>query len=153
MPTQFKIRDVEQAILQVLRGNAAITAANIQVAGLSSKDWDDQGMLIAVPPAALLLYERTTDDGSNDNNRLTYTTYHEFSVFCGAQDLSSVDNERLGCYDVIAKVRAALAGARLTIDGVQTFPLELKGAAAEQFDRNGIWYSVPVISGMISQFA
>ena len=106
------------------------------------------------PPAVLILYEQTTDAPQNDTTRKTYTTVHEFSIFCGAKNLSSVDNERGDCENLVSTVRAALAGQRLPIDfGVnQTAPVELSGVVREQFDTNGVWYSARVRVAAISQF-
>ncbi len=154
MPTQFKVNDVEQALITVLKANSALTALNSQIGALSSNQFDQQGNLIVRPPAVLVLYEQTADVAGNDTTRKTYKTVHEFSIFCGAKNLSSVDNERADCESLVATVRAALAGQRLLVDAgaTQTPPVELNGVRREQFDSNGVWYSAGVLVEAISQF-
>jgi phage gp37-like protein len=154
MPTQFKVNDVEQALITTLKANSALTALKAQIAALSSNQFDQQGNLIVRPPAVLVLYDQTSDVAGNDTTRKTYKTVHEFSIFCGAKNLSSVDNERGDCETLVATVRAALAGQRLAIDAgsTQTPPIELNGVAREQFDTNGVWYSARVLVEAIAQF-
>lgn len=154
MPTQLKLADVEQAIIATLKANTAIAALNAQVQGLSSKHWDEQGNIIVHPPAILVFFEQGQDQQSRDVTALTYESEYEFSLFCGAADLSSADNERNSAYAIIANVRAAIAGQRLSIDNgaMTTFPVRLVGIRAEQFDPNGVWYSQQVRVGQLAQF-
>lgn len=150
MPTQLKITDVEAAIIATL--NAAL--ANTQVQGLSSKDWDEQGNIIVIPPAVLVMFENGDDKTQNDITRLTYDSEYQFLLFCGAADLSSTDSERNSCYALLASVRAALAGKSLPLDSgaSKTYPVALAGIAPEQFDSNGVWFSQRVRIGALAQF-
>jgi phage gp37-like protein len=140
--TQFKLADVEQSLIAELKANAGIVALGAQVQGLSSKDMDEQGNIIITPPAVLVFFEQGQDDVRGDTVRTTYQSDYYFCIFCGAADLSSTDNERLSAYAVVAAVRAAIAGARLDLDGGanKTGPVGLNGITLEQFDSNGAWY-------------
>ncbi|HEY6349607.1 MAG TPA: hypothetical protein VI636_09380 [Candidatus Angelobacter sp.] len=154
MPTQLKPGDVEKAIIAALKANGAISASGAQVQGLSSKNWDEQGNIIVLPPAVLVLLEVGTDQEANDTTRLTYESEYEFSLFCGSADLSSVDNERNSAYALLANVRAAMAGQRLQIDAgaALTFPVKLAGFRPEQFDANGAWCSQQIRVGQLAQY-
>ncbi len=155
MPTQFKIADVEKSLLAALQGNAAITALNAQVQGLSSKHFDDQGNIIVMPPAVLVFFEQGQESANGDMVRTTYKTDYSFCIFCGAADLSSTDNERNSAYALLAAVRAAIAGARLPLDAGanRTGPVGLIGVSPEQFDANGAWYCQRISVPMTAQFS
>jgi phage gp37-like protein len=161
MPTQLKLADVEQGIITVLKANNPLMALHPQVQGLSSKDWDDQGNIIINPPAVLILFDGAQDTPTGDNTRLTYDTAYEFSLICGATDLSSTDNERNSVYALLAAVRAAVAGQRIPVDGntlpvqpgtASSSPVALGGIAMEQFSSNGAWYSQRIRVQKTAQF-
>ena len=154
MATQLKPGDVEKAIIAALKANAAVIASGAQVQGLSSKAWDEQGNIIIVPPAMLVLLDAGVDQPSGDTTRLTYESEYTFSIFCGAADVSSTDNERNSAYALLAICRGAMAGQRLQIDSGAniTFPVRLAGFTPEQFDYNGVWYSQRVAVGAVAQF-
>jgi hypothetical protein len=140
--TQFKLADVEQSLIALLKADAGIVAFKAQVQGISSKQFDAQGNLIVMPPAVLVLFEQGQDVMSGDTVRTTYQSDYYFCLFCGAADLSSTDNERTGAYNLIAAVRAALAGKRLALDNATnlTGPIGLSGITMEQFDDKGVWF-------------
>ncbi|HLJ87757.1 MAG TPA: phage protein Gp37 [Candidatus Angelobacter sp.] len=152
MPTQFKIDDAENGLIAVLRSSPLLPG--VQVDGLSSKDFDEQGNLVAIPPAALVMFDATQDNPSQDPTRKTYQTYHDFLVFVGAQDLRTAQQERSSAQALVDSVRATLAGQRLPLDGgtSQTGPVELAGVSAEQYGKDGTWYSVRVRVQAIAQF-
>jgi phage gp37-like protein len=152
--TQFKIGDVEKALVAKLAADAGIVALKAQVQGLSSKHFDDQGNIIVNPPAVLVFFEQGQEQMSGDTVRTTYQADYSFCLFCGAADLSSTDNERMSAYALVAAVRAAIAGARLQIDaGVNlTGPVGLAGITPEQFDTNGAWYCQRISIPKTAQF-
>ncbi|HLJ89572.1 MAG TPA: phage protein Gp37 [Candidatus Angelobacter sp.] len=150
MPTQFRMDDCESGLIALLK--ASLPEA-VQVSALSSKDFDEQGTLLAVPPAALVMFD-STQDQSRDITRKTYQTYQDWVIFVGSEDLRDVSTERGGAQDLVQKVRAALAGQRIPLDGDSSFsgPIELAGTTAEQFGKDGTWYSVRVRVEAIAQF-
>jgi phage gp37-like protein len=154
MATQFKIADVEQGLIALLQADAGLAALTKQVQGLSSKQWDEQGNILVIPPAVLVFFEGGSDTGSGDTVRMTYDAEYMFAIICGATDLSSTDKERAGAYALLGAVRAALAGQRVQVDGgsSSSFPLKLAGITLEQFDANGAWYTQRVLIGKTAQF-
>jgi Domain of unknown function (DUF1834) len=154
MATQFKIADVEQGLLTLLGANAGIQAITKQVQGLSSKNFDEQGNVLVVPPAVLVFFEGGADTPSGDTVRMTYDAEYSFGIICGAADLSSLDKERSSAYALVAAVRAAVAGQRVQVDGgaSSSFPIKLAGVNLEQFDANGAWYTQRVLVGKTAQF-
>ncbi len=154
MPTQFKVKDVEQALITTLKGNSQLTSLKAQIDALSSKDFDQQGDLIVRSPAVLVFYDQTIDEPRGDTTRKTYLTFHEFAILCGTRNLTSVDSERADCEHLVDTVRAALAGQRLTIDsgGFITPPVELNGVSREQYDAKGTVYAARIKVEAIAQF-
>jgi hypothetical protein len=153
--TQFKIADVEKSLTLLLAADAGIVAFGAQVQALSSKDFDEQGNIIVMPPAVLVFFEGGQDSANGDMVRTAYKSEYSFCIFCGAADLSSTDNERNSAYALIAAVRKAVAGARLPLDLAQnkTGPVGLAGINPEQFDANGAWYSQKISVPMTAQFS
>lgn len=151
--TQFKVADCEQGLIAALSADAGISGARIQVQGLSSKDIDEQGNIIVTPPAVLVLFEQGQDDTTHDTSRLTSEAEYAFCLFCGAVDMSSTDKERVSAYNVIALVRAAIAGKRLQLDaGNLSGPTGLAGITLEQADKNGTWYCQRITVPKTAQF-
>jgi phage gp37-like protein len=152
--TQFKLADVEQSIIATLKADAGIISLGAQVQGLSSKHFDDQGNIIVMPPAVLVFFEQGQDQARGDTVRTTYESDYYFCLFCGAADLTSTDKERIGAYNVVAAVRAAIAGKRLALDaGVSlTGPVGLAGVTPEQFDSEGAWYCQRINVPKTAQF-
>jgi hypothetical protein len=140
--TQFKLADVEQSLIATLKADAGIISLAAQVQGISSKHFDDQGNIIVMPPAVLVFFEQGQDLVSGDTVRTTYQSDYYFCLYCGAADLTSTDKERIGAYNLIASVRAAMAGKRLSLDAGANLsgPVGLAGITLEQFDSNGAWY-------------
>jgi Domain of unknown function (DUF1834) len=152
--TQFKIDDVEKGIIAVLKADAGLVALKVQVQGLSSRHFDEQGNILVTPPAVLVFFNSGTEDSKADTVRTTYQVDYDFFLFCGAADISSTDNERSSAYAVLAATRAAIAGKRLSLDGgnVLSGPVGLAGIAPEQFDANGAWYSQHITVPKTAQF-
>lgn len=152
--TQFKLADVEQSIIATLAADAGIVALKAQVQGLSSKHFDDQGNIIVMPPAVLVFFEQGQDVVSGDTVRTTIQVDYSFCLFCGAADMTSTDKERNSAYAVIAAVRAAIAGKRLSLDAgaVLSGPVGLAGITPEQFDSNGAWYCQRITVPKTAQF-
>jgi hypothetical protein len=152
--TQLKLSDVEKGIIALLQANAPLMALKPQIQGLSSHQWDDQGNIIINPPAVLVLFDAGQDTPTGDTTRLTYDASYEFSLICGATDLSSTDNERNSVYALLAVVRAAIAGQRVSVDGgaASSSPVTLAGITAEQFSPNGAWYAQHIRVGKTAQF-
>ncbi len=154
MATQFKVADVETSLISALQADTGLTALKVQVSALSSKQWDEQGNLLVIPPAVLVLFESAQDTLRGDITRKTYQSAYDFAVFCGAQDMTSPDKERTGCYAIISAVRFALAGIRLPLDAGadKTVPVQLLGVTPEQFGNDGVWYAVRARIEKTAQF-
>jgi hypothetical protein len=149
MSSQLKIEDVDAAL------QAALVAANLgaQVSGISDQNFDNEGNLIIVPPAVLVLFESETLTAQRSNTRLDYTADKQFSILCGARNFAGDQSEKVSAYQLATKVRDALAGLKLLLaDGSKTEPITLLGVQREQFDSNGTWYSVLVSVGGTAQF-
>jgi phage gp37-like protein len=154
LPTQLKIEDVHGALMAALTADAGIVAAQAQVSSITDKTVDAEGNLIVTPPAILPMYSGTQDSERGDTTRTTYKTEHDFLVLCGAQDLSSPDNERISCEKLVSLVRKALAGFRLTLPGpAQTDPIKLNGVEFFQFDTTGTWFGVKIVVSGTAQFS
>jgi hypothetical protein len=143
--SQIKLEDVDAAL------QAALVAANLgaQVSGISTENFDDEGNLILVPPAVLVLFDSEVLSAHRSNTKLDYTSDKQFAILCGARVFSGDKDERNAAYQLVSKVKDALAGLKLTLaDGSKTEPITLVGVNRELFDNNGTWHSVMVrVSG------
>lgn len=153
MSTELRIEDVEAALLTLLQGDAGLQAAGVQVAAITDKTVDAEGNLIVTLPAVLPMYAGSSDIPRGDTTRTTYSTNHEFTIWCGAQDLSSVDSERAACKKLVSLTRHAVAGKRLTLaDSGKTHPIALNGVDFLEFNTDGTWYGAKIVIGGASQF-
>jgi phage gp37-like protein len=151
VPTQLKLEDVEVALVELLKSIFSDGAVTVDV--MSTKDVNENGDVIVSPPAVRIYYEGEQDDGSRDNQKLTYQVTQVWSIWCGDSDLGSLEDERLGALQMVSKAKNGLAGARMKLaDGTKTTPIALSGIAQEQIDPKGVWYSVRIAIGGIAQF-
>jgi hypothetical protein len=150
MPTEFKSADVESALLDVL--GAAMTGVTVEK--LTSASISDDGILTAVPPYVGLLYDGSQDAALRGPARRDYNVDHAWLVLCGAHNLRDKGNsEDTDAKALISRVRAAVAGVRLTLaDGDSTEPIALAGSQLFQFDSNGTWYSQRIVVSDVAQF-
>jgi phage gp37-like protein len=150
MASQLKVDQVEKALITALKG--ALASANVQVQGLTAESFDQDGNLVIVPPAVLVLFSSNTYAAGKDHLKLDYQSDKEFQILCGARDPRS-ENERLGAYDVVNRVLDALAGLKLALDAnTKTEPIFPMRVELFQFTVDGTWYSVHVNVGGIAQF-
>ena len=153
MAREFRIDDAEQALIAALQANAVIGASGINVSGITSESLDDSGALITLPPAILVLYERTIDNAAAHPRRLTYATTHFFQIICGDKNLASAAAERNSAYGLVADVRAAVAGLVLALTGGQsTEPIELLSSEIISMDSKGTWYTQRIAVAASAQF-
>jgi phage gp37-like protein len=149
MPTQLQPEMVENALVGALK--AACNGVNVQ--GLTEKQFDAEGNLIIVPPAALVMFDGETLQPTRDVTLQTYEATQRYLVIVGARDLSGEGAERLSAMSIVSQVRNALAGLTLTLeDGNKTMPIALAGVERFQFDPNGTWYAVLIDVEAVAQF-
>lgn len=150
MNSEFKVEDVEAAILQKLKDD--LPQANVDK--IASNDIDKDGTLIAPVPAVRVLFASMTDEPTRDQRRDIYSTAQIYEVFVGARNLRSKGEEDTDAKKLLSQVRASLAGQVLTLaDGNETEPVGLSGAERFQFDNNGCWYVQRVTVSDLSNFA
>lgn len=148
--SQFKIEEVEAALIALLRQKLE----NVRVAGISGKDLDKEGNLVAPPPAALVLFDTETQDPQRDNQRRTYQTTQVYRILIGTKDMSSVASQRSRAFTIISQVKDVLAGARLALaDGSKSMPMTISTVQLEQIRPEGVWYSLEVSVEAVAQFS
>ena len=152
MATEFKIEDVGAGLKRLLEA-AFSDDSNVVLDMMSVRDVNEKGDLIVVPPAVRIYYEGDGANPKRDNQKLDYDVAQNWSVFCGAVDLSSKATEMCGAQKMVSKAKSALVGARLKLDdGAKTQPITYVGVVPEQADESGAWYSVRIAVGAIAQF-
>src|SRR5574341_420371 len=153
MPTQLKPGEVEAALIAQLLTSLAASAPEVR--GLSSSDIDSEGNIVLrkTQPTVLVYWDGEALSPARDNTRTNYNAGSRFVVLCFDQNLRSTQKEREDAYGLVALVRDALAGQKLTLPGgAKTMPLELVGAEPFQIDNNGSWYAVRVVAPSMAQF-
>lgn len=154
MPTEFHIEDAEASIIAALAADAGVQALKAQVQAFTDQHLDQDGNIVVNAPAILPVYDATVDTQRPDNTCKTYETYHNFAVLCISNDLTSTDAERKSGQQLVAAVRKAMAGARLSLDAgaAKTLPVMLNGVERVQFDNNGVVYAVKIRVPAVAQF-
>lgn len=150
MPTQFKPGDVESALVELLK---AIGGTDVR--GATATDFDTDGNLVTrvVQPTILVHFEIEESDRPRELTRTTYSLTQIFSLFCFQQSLRGTKEEREATYGLVALVRDAVAGARLTLaDGHTTAPTIYMGSRLNQFNEDGTWYEVRCGPNTVAQF-
>jgi hypothetical protein len=114
------------------------------VAALVNKDLDNDGNIApsTIPPAALVAWGDWSFGGGDDNQNVRYASAQQLAVLVGLRNLRSSAEEQTDALKLIVEVANALAGAKLTIEGKATPPIEIVSVEPYQFTANGLWYAV-----------
>lgn len=129
-----RISDIEQALIERVRADAAIQAygqtfETVSVRHITSDEFGNQ-RLIANPPAFLFLLE-SSNLATRDVAATTYAYSLLFRIFCFNLNLRGPVEEKrggpapneIGVYTMLDDLKRVLAGARLAVTGVASEPL------------------------------
>ncbi len=150
-----KLADIENALLEVIRTDAAILVYKTKVETLGDEDVNDKLGLISPSRSFLLLFESSSLAAADKITRQTYDYRLQFRIFMVARSLRSpgaekkggVGESEVGAYKMLDDLKTALAGARLSLagSGLSSNPqVELLGEQLESFGRDGTVMSLQV---------
>lgn len=156
MPTKFNPGDVEAALLAALPDLIQIGGAvALELKGISSEHFDEDGNLVLrkIAPTVLLYFENEQASEPKEITRTTYESLQTWVLLCFQQSLRSTADERAKTYSLVAQVRDAIGGLRLTLPDGRTMPTKYLGCELYQFDKNGTWYAVRAGVNALAQFS
>jgi hypothetical protein len=137
---QFSPDQVWRAIQALLTGTLG---DEINVDCVGEKDYDEQGSLTIVPPAARVLFLEEISEAVESQN-LNYRSKQKFAVLVADADLSSDAQVQRDKSILLARmVKLQLTGARLTLnDGTTSDPVRCLGLEPLRTAEIGLAYVV-----------
>jgi phage gp37-like protein len=144
----MRLSEVEQALVAKVKEKLGYLST---VESISGRGVDEDGMIIAIPPAVLVMLAGETL-GTRDVYAKTYEQRQRFLLIAGAVNLRSPSEEKLaesesnpGVYKILDDMKDALAGARLLLPSGAQQPMVVLGPTElYQFSKEGAWYSLEV---------
>lgn len=114
-----------QSALQALLSSALPT---VNVGSIGDLNTDENGELVFDPPCARTFFAGTDYGETHDNLALAYDeSSHEIDIWCAAENLTSLEAQRLDTLSLVAQVLPAVAGAELALaDGTTTEPVRVR---------------------------
>lgn len=152
--SQFLPGDV-QASLQAL---LTASLGGVNVGSLGDLNTDQNGELVFDPPCARTFFADTDYSETQDNLALTYDdASHTIDIWCAAENLQSLEAQRMDTLSLVAQILPVVAGARLTLpDGSTTEPIRLKSVVGSLQGKQGApvatVYTIKVQVPGIAQF-
>ena len=127
--------DVQSAVQSLLKNELS----GVNVGSIGDLTTDENGELIFDPPCVRTFFSNTRYAGDNDNLALTYDdTSHELQIWCAAENLSSLEAQRMDTLKLVGRVLPLLAGALLQLaDGSQSEPCRLVSLVGSLQGRQG----------------
>ncbi len=152
MPDLARLTETYSALEALLK---KYVPPGVSVQALTDEDFDfDQGLIVAKPPAVLIVLREEAFSAPDDLRAVLYQTSQNFSVLCGAQSLRSSAEERMGALELLSAVCDALAGARITLPSNNyRAQISLVRAALAQLDPRGTWYELQIRMANVAQFS
>jgi hypothetical protein len=125
--SMFLPDDVQTALQALL----TTELPDVNVGSIGDLTTDENGELIFDPPCARTFFAGSRYGGNGDNLALAYDdTSHEIQIWCAAEDLSSLEAQRLETLKLVSQVLPIVAGAKLALaDGTTSEPLRLTNVA------------------------
>lgn len=152
--SQFLPGDTQAALQALLTASLA----NVNVGSLGDLNTDQNGELVFDPPCARTFFGATDYGESSDNLALCYDdASHEIDIWCAAENLQSLEAQRMDTLSLVAQILPLVAGARLVLaDGGATEPIRLKSVVGSLQGRQGApvatVYTIKVEVPGIAQF-
>jgi len=151
MSNQTRISETYDALEGLLKPKLP----GVAVQALTAADFDaESGRIIAKPPAVLLAFRGQRLEQGQDHIGLTYESAMNFMAVCGAENLRSLDAERIGALSLLETVCDVLAGARLTLPAMSQRPIVVLGdVQLAQLELDGTWYALTFAVQSVTQFS
>jgi hypothetical protein len=152
--SQFLPGDVQSSLQALIK--AALPDVN--VGSIGDLSTDQNGELVFDPPCARTFFSGTDYGETHDNLALTYDeASHEIDIWCAAENLQSLEAQRMDTLALVAEILPVLAGAELALpDGSTTQPVRLKSVVGSLQGRQGApvatVYTIKVEIPGIAQF-
>ena len=126
----------QQAALQALLTSSL---PGVSIGSLGDLPADDKGELVFDPPCARTFFAGLVYEGDNDNLALAYDDCAgEMQIWCAAENMTSLEAQRMDTLALVAKILPVIAGARLQLaDGTSTEPIRLKRIEGSLQGRQG----------------
>jgi hypothetical protein len=149
-PREFPIDQVWDYVRNLLQDDLG---DSVSVDTIGAEDFDEDGMLTVVPPAARLLFLDEVPSDITDSTALNYNTDQHFAVMCADEDRSADPQEqRNKSLRLAGKVKHCLVGARVRMaNGQMSSPIVFAGTRPYPTQSVGMAYVVALtISGIAS---
>jgi hypothetical protein len=152
--SQFLPGDTQSALQSLLK--AELPAVNI--GSLGDLNTDQNGELVFDPPCARTFFGETDYGETQDNLALAYDdASHTIDIWCAAENLQSLEAQRMDTLSLVAQILPVLAGARLALpDGSTTEPIRLRSIVGSLQGKQGApvatVYTIKVQVPGIAQF-
>jgi hypothetical protein len=146
--------DVQGALHELLRQ----ALPNVNIGSIGDLAIGDDNELAFDPPCARTFFAGTDYGETQDNLALCYDdTSHEIEIWCAAENLRSLEEQRKNTLELVAQIVPVLAGAELELsDGTTTQPVRLKSIVGTLQGRMGApvttVYTIKVEVPGIAQF-
>ena len=145
-----------QSTLQAL---LAASLAGVNVGSIGDLNTDANGDLIFDPPCARTFFVGMNYADEGDNLALTYDEAEaEIDIWCAAENLSSLEAQRIDTLSLVARILPVIAGAKLSLaDGTVSEPVRLVSVVGSLQGKQGApvatVYTIKVRVPGIAQFA
>jgi len=152
--SMFLPGDVQTALQALLKS----ALPNVNVGSLGDLSTDQDGELVFDPPCARTFFAGTDYGETHDNLALAYDeASHEIDIWRAAENLSSLEAQRLDTLSLVAQILSVAAGAELVLpDESTTEPVRLRSIVGTLQGRLGApvatVYTIKVQVPGIAQF-
>jgi hypothetical protein len=146
---QFKTDQAWQALVALLEKQLQ----GVDVAAISSQDFNEDGEIIMDPPSVRVFFAGEAAAATSDSQRLSYLVDGRYVVLCADQDRTSVFDQANASIQLVTKVKNMVAGSRLLLtDGDISEPLIWVSTEVQPVDGIGVAYGVGFIIPGLAQF-
>jgi hypothetical protein len=141
-----------------LPGDVQTALQALLVSALGDLNTDQNGELVFDPPCARTFFGDSDYGETQDNLAITYDDVsHTIDIWCAAENLQSLEAQRMDTLTLVAQILPVLAGAELELaDGTTTQPVRLKSIVGSLQGRMGApvatVYTIKVQIPGIAQF-
>jgi phage gp37-like protein len=146
---QFKTDQAWHALTQLVNSQLD----GVDVKEITSKDFNDQGVLILEPPSVRIFYAGENATSTSDTQRLSYDAVLKFIILCADQDLRGVMDQAKASLRLVALVKAIVIGSRIQLaDGDLSEPITYVANEPLPVDGLGIAYGIAFEVPGLAQF-
>jgi len=144
-----KLAEIENAILDLVKANLPYLNDNALTA--STRDFDEDGSIVAAPPAVLAVFTGSAISPASVRG-LASNYAPRWIMLAGASNLRGSMEEKQGdpaggekgVYDILDDLRALLGGRKLEFESGGQGVVYLRGEELAQFSPEGTWIGLTI---------